>query len=127
MTSKEKGNISLGRAIHYFTQKGYTVLLPLNDAQDYDLAVDNGERLFTIQIKYTTQKASSGFYVAKLYVCGHTDANGKSYKKIPNYNKIDYYWFSNDINENWLIPTKDIEHLGTVTLNNTKDKYKLVV
>lgn len=52
MTSKDKGNIALGRAIQYFTSKGYTVLLPLNDAQDYDLAFDNGEkyRLYKLNI-----------------------------------------------------------------------------
>lgn len=126
MTSKDKGNIALGRAIQYFTNRNYTILLPLNDAQDYDLAFDNGDRIETIQVKYTTQKANSGFYMSKLYVCGHTDAKGNSYKKIPDFSKIDYYWFSNDIGEDWLIPTNDIKHLGTITLNQDRDKYKLV-
>ena len=39
-TNKEIGNASLGTAIGYFTNTGYTVSIPLNDTQDYDLLVD---------------------------------------------------------------------------------------
>ena len=33
-TNKEKGNSGLGLAIAYFTTKGYTVSIPLNDTQE---------------------------------------------------------------------------------------------
>ena len=39
-TNKEKGNTSLGVAIAYYSSNGYTVSIPLNDTQDYDLIVD---------------------------------------------------------------------------------------
>lgn len=39
-TNKEKGNSSLGIAIAYYASNGYTVSIPLNDTQDYDLIVD---------------------------------------------------------------------------------------
>ena len=39
-TNKEKGNTSLGMAIGYYSSNGYTVSIPLNDTQDYDLIVD---------------------------------------------------------------------------------------
>ena len=39
--TKEQGNIGLGVAIQYFTQNLYTVSLPLNDSQDYDLIVED--------------------------------------------------------------------------------------
>lgn len=126
MTSKDKGNIALGRAIQYFTSKGYTVLLPLNDAQDYDLAFDNGEKIQTVQIKYTSQKLSSGNYWFKLIVCGHLDKNGNNYEKIPNYTKIDYYFITTELKDDYLIPTIDICNKKSYTLNNNSEKYKVM-
>lgn len=125
MTSKDKGNIALGRCIQYFTSLGFTILLPLNDAQDYDLAIDNGNTIDRIQVKYTTQKQPSGYYTCKLYTCGHKDANGKSYEKPTNYEKIDYFWFSNELNEDWLIPIQELANNRTITLNEDRKQFKI--
>lgn len=35
--TKEQGTIGLGKAIAYFTSRGFVVSIPLNDSQDYDL------------------------------------------------------------------------------------------
>mgnify|MGYP003209652898 CR=1 FL=1 len=43
-TRKEIGNAALSTAIAYFGSNGYIVSIPLNDTQDYDLVVDNGDR-----------------------------------------------------------------------------------
>lgn len=42
-SNKQKGNTSLGMAIAYFSSHGYTVSIPLNDTQDYDLIVEKGK------------------------------------------------------------------------------------
>ena len=39
-TNKENGNTSLSFAISYFCSNGYTVSIPLNDTQDYDLIIE---------------------------------------------------------------------------------------
>lgn len=39
-TNKEKGRASLGIAIAYFSTNAYTVPIPLNDTQDYDLIIE---------------------------------------------------------------------------------------
>ena len=44
-SNKEKGNTGLGIAIAYYTSNGYTVSIPLNDTQDYDLIVDKNDIL----------------------------------------------------------------------------------
>ena len=49
--NKEKGNTSLGMAIAYFTSQGYTVSIPLNDTQDYDLIIEKDNILYPIEIK----------------------------------------------------------------------------
>lgn len=55
-TNKQKGNFGLGVAIAYFTAKEYTVSIPLNDTQDYDLFVEKNGKLETIQVKATSCK-----------------------------------------------------------------------
>ena len=50
-TNKEKGNSGLGMAIAYFSTKGYTVSIPLNDTQDYDLVVEKDGHLKMVQVK----------------------------------------------------------------------------
>ena len=39
-------------AIAYYTSKGFPVLLPLNDTQKYDLAIDN-QKLLRVSVKTT--------------------------------------------------------------------------
>lgn len=125
MTSKDKGNIALGRAIQYFTSKGYSVLLPLNDAQDYDLAFDDGESIKTVQVKYTSQISTSGNYWFKLIVCGHKNKEGVNYEKIPDYTKINYYFVTTAQLNDYFIPTQDICNKKSYTLNDDSLKYKI--
>ena len=40
LTNREKGRIGLSMAINYFTIQGYTISLPLNDTQWYDMVVE---------------------------------------------------------------------------------------
>ena len=63
----KQGNIGLGQAIAYYMSKGYIVLLPINDTQPYDLAVDkmDGNGLQRVSVKTTKSKKlnSSNFSV----------------------------------------------------------------
>ena len=56
MKTKQIGNIGLGRAISHFTGLGYVVSLPLNDAQPYDLIVDDGLTLHKVSVKTTGRR-----------------------------------------------------------------------
>lgn len=69
-TNKEKGNTSLGIAIAYYSSNGYTVSIPLNDTQDYDLIVDKDNILKRIQVKSTGCKTKHGNYQVALKSCG---------------------------------------------------------
>ena len=71
-TNKEKGNSGLGLAIAYFTTKGYTVSIPLNDTQDYDLIIDKNNELKRVQVKSTGCKTKYGNYQVALKSCGGT-------------------------------------------------------
>lgn len=65
-TNKEKGNTSLGIAIAYYASNWYTVSIPLNDTQDYDLIVDKDCLLKKVQVKSTACKTKYGNYQVAL-------------------------------------------------------------
>ena len=64
--SQSQGNVGMGQAIAYYTQKGYTVSIPLNDCQEYDLVVEYPDGLKKVQVKTTKHKAPSGNYIVNL-------------------------------------------------------------
>ena len=64
--SQSQGNIGMGQAIAHYTSKGYTVSIPLNDCQEYDLVVEYPDGLKKVQVKTTKSKAPSGKYVVGL-------------------------------------------------------------
>lgn len=117
-TNKEKGNSGLGMAIAYFTTNGYTVSIPLNDTQDYDLVVEKGGVLKSVQVKSTGCKTSRGNFQVALKSCGGT--KGDTYKTILETN-VDYVFIFNENKEMYLIPKKDIKNKSTL---NLCDKYK---
>ena len=79
-TNKEKGNSALGIAIAYFSFNGYTVSIPLNDTQDYDLVIEKNNLLKTVQVKSTGCKTKYGVYQVALKSCGGT--KGDTYKTL---------------------------------------------
>ena len=79
-TNKEKGNTSLGIAIAYYASNGYTVSIPLNDTQDYDLIVDKDNTIKRVQVKSTGCKTQYGNYQLALKSCGGT--KGSTYKTV---------------------------------------------
>ena len=62
-----QGNVGLGRAIAYYTAKCIPVLIPLNDTQKYDLAIEKDNKLQRVSVK-TTQglNRSKTYYEVQL-------------------------------------------------------------
>lgn len=119
-TNKEKGNSGLGMAIAYFTTNGYTVSIPLNDTQDYDLVVEKEGVLKTVQVKSTGCKTSRDKYQVALKSCGGT--RGETYKTVLDTN-IDYVFILNEDKEMYLIPKSDIKNKSTLNLCDKYEKY----
>lgn len=117
-SNKEKGNSGLGMAIAYFSSNGYVVSIPLNDTQDYDLVVEKGGVLKSVQVKATGCKTSRGNFQVALKSCGGT--KGDTYKTILE-TSVDYVFIFNENKEMYLIPKKDIKNKSTL---NLCDKYK---
>lgn len=121
-TNKQKGNTALGIAIAYFTSNGYTVSIPLNDTQDYDLIVDKNDRLLKIQVKSSGCKTKYGKYQVALRSCGGT--KGKTYKTVIH-TMVDFIFILTADRAMYMIPIKEIQNKATLNICAKYDKYKV--
>lgn len=121
-TNKEKGNSGLIAAIGYYGMLGYTISLPLNDTQDYDLIVDNGEKLFKIQVKATSQRSPQGYTVVSVKSCGGT--NGHTYKTVKETN-IDFLFVLTELQEMYEIPIEEIDSTSSLNLGPERQKFRV--
>ena len=119
-SNKDKGRAGLSAAIGYFGTHGYTVSIPLNDTQDYDLLVDNGN-IYRISVKATGQRTPYGVSVVSLRNMGGT--KGKVYGRGRD-KKIDYVFVLNEKQEMWLIP-KEVLTTTALSLGKNYEQYKL--
>ena len=123
-TNKEKGNSGLGMAVAYFTTNGYTISIPLNDTQDYDLVVEKNGELKTVQVKSTGCKTKNNNYQVALKSCGGT--KGKTYKTLIE-TKIDYIFILDKDKNMYLIPKTEINNRSTLNLCHKYEKYKVEI
>ncbi|MBR2240474.1 MAG: hypothetical protein IJ890_03710 [Clostridia bacterium] len=123
-TNKEKGNAGLGIAIAYFSCNGYTVSIPLNDTQDYDIIVDKDGMIQTVQVKSTGCKRKNGSYQVALKSCGGT--TGKTYKTIIETN-VDIVFIVTKDMEMYKIPKQVIKNKSTLNICDKYSKYKVSI
>lgn len=93
-------------AINYFTIQGYTVSIPMNDTQWYDLIIEKDGKFETVQCKATQTENSE----ISLRNTGGT--NGAVYDNIINHCELDYLFCVNKDLKMWCIPMKDLFQSG---------------
>lgn len=120
-TNKEKGNTGLGIAIAYYTSNGYTVSIPLNDTQDYDLIVDKANKIIKVQVKFTSCMTKYRVYQVALKSCGGT--SGRTYKTVIDTN-VDELFIVTDNIDIYIVPIKEIQNKATLNLCDKYEKYK---
>ena len=104
-TNKDKGRAGLSLAIAYFGTNGYTVSLPINDTQWYDLIVEKNGIIQTVQCKFTASKDNN----IVLKSCGGT--KGSVYDSVLDH-PLDLL-FCADANQNlYVIPMEDLRKAG---------------
>lgn len=121
-TNKEKGNTGLAVAIGYFGSHGYTVSIPLNDTQDYDLIVEKEGVLERVQVKATSQRSSTGYSIVTLKSSGGT--KGEVYKTVIN-TTIEKVFVLTEKMEMYLIPLQEIITVNTLTLTPDRQKFRV--
>jgi hypothetical protein len=117
MNSNSKGNIALGQAIAYFTSQLYTISLPLNDCQWYDLIIEKDNIFQTVQVKYSGKKTKSG-----KYSCGLITTNPATGQKIYSVTEtpVDLLFCYCEDENKFLIPVKEITNNSAITLYSEK-------
>lgn len=117
----KQGNIGLGAAIAYYTLKGYSISIPLNDTQKYDLVVDKENILYRVSIK-TTQGVSkqNGKYIVQL-----KHAGGSGVSKVTTFdNKLcDILFIITKEGTMYEIPSDKVLSKNSLTLNESLDQY----
>lgn len=124
--TKQQGNIGLGSAIQYFSQKLYTISLPLNDSQDYDLIVEDYDgTLKKVQVKTSSQRTEYGSYTVNLRVLGGNSKQNYVHKKGDE-TIYDWLFVLCDNGDRYLIPKEVIKDLKShVTVGKSYQEYKL--
>lgn len=114
---KQVGRIGLSMAINYFTLQEYTISLPINDTQWYDLVVEKNGILETVQCKAT--KTTDG--VIDFRSTGGT--RGTEYDNLLNHPDLDWlFCVDKDLNM-WLLPIKEIpKDQGRIKLRSKPNK-----
>lgn len=103
---KQTGRIGLSKAIDYFTIHGYTVSLPLNDTQYYDLVVEKDTKFYTVQCKATKTNNSSIDFRNTGGTKGCVYANSLD-------DPVDYFFCIDKDFNCYLIPRNDLLAFGT--------------
>ncbi len=121
-TNKEKGNTGLGIAIAYYSSNGYTVSIPLNDTQDYDLIVDKDNILRKVQVKSTSCKTKYGNYQVALKSCGGT--KGKTYKTVIETSIDEVFILTKDL-QMYILPIEEITNKSSLNICKKYERYRV--
>jgi hypothetical protein len=54
--TQRKGDIAVAQAIATFTRLGFDVALPLTESAPYDILVDDGRRIWRVQVRFTSRR-----------------------------------------------------------------------
>ena len=104
-TNKDKGRAGISLAIAYYGSNGYTISIPLNDTQYYDLIIEKDDVFQTVQCKFTASKDKT----VRLYSAGGT--KGTIYDNVLNH-PIDILFCVDDMMNMYSIPVEDLKKSG---------------
>lgn len=115
----KQGNIGLVRAIDYFVTNGYSISVPLNDTQPYDLIVDMDNKLYRVSVKTTRYKNTSGNYVVHLKNSG--GSSGKSIIRNFDNSTCDILFVLCEDNTMYLFNSEMVTSRSSLTLTKERD------
>ena len=116
MERKQIGRIGLSMAINYFTCQGYTVSLPMNDTQWYDLIVEKDGVFQTVQCKATQTATGEIDFRSK----GGT--KGVEYDNLLNHSHLNWLFCVNKDLNMWLFPCEELPKQKHITLKTEPNK-----
>ena len=115
-TNKDKGRAGMALGIAYYGANGYTVNVPLNDTQWYDLIIEKDGIFETVQCKAT--QTSDG--TIDFRSTGGT--KGVEYDNLKNHSELDWlFCVDKDLNM-WLFPVKELNNSRQIKLRTEPTK-----
>ncbi len=118
-TNKDKGRAGISLAIAYFGSNGYTISIPLNDTQWYDLIVEKDGTFKTVQCKATGSTDNA------IYLRSMGGSSGKVYDNVLDH-PVDLLFCLDKHKNMFLVPVEDLRKAGnkiSVSLRTTKNKF----
>ena len=121
--SKQQGDVGLGSAIAYYTSLGYTVSIPLNDSQQYDLLVDEEGDIKRVQVKTSYHKTPEGVY----RVCLKTSGGNKSFTTIKPFDSktVELLFVLAEDGSRYSVPTSEFSATNNLNLGKKMEKFKI--
>jgi hypothetical protein len=120
--SRAQGDAGLGIAIAYLSRIGVRVGIPLTDSQPYDLMIENGAELSRVQVRTTTCKRGSFYFVSlKTIGANSTEVVTKLFDRAA------YEWLfvvCGDATA-FLIPTEAIDARHSIQLGRKYERFRL--
>ena len=117
---KDKGRAGLSLAIAYFGSNGYTVSIPLNDTQKYDLIIEKDGIFQSVSCKFGGEKTENpDAYSCQLRTIG---SKGTFHGTVKD-SKTDLLFCLRPDGIMYVIPVKDIENISAIRLTTTRSKY----
>lgn len=122
--SKKMGDVGMGYAIAYFARQCWTVSIPITDSQEYDLVVDDGNGLKSVQVKTVHNKSKYGSYRVDLRTTGGNQSY--SYAKKFDPNLVDLLFVLTGSGDKYLIPTCTMDSKrSTINVGKNTEQYKI--
>ena len=123
MNSKHKGSLAVAQCISKLYSLGHEVLLPVGDRKPYDLAFDDGDKLYKVQVKFAG-KSSRNRYVAGLRITG----GNQSYNYAKKYNDydFDYLFVYTEDGRHYLIKWDEVSVRNMIIVDDKKYQKYLI-
>jgi hypothetical protein len=119
---RDQGVIGVTDALAWFAANGWHVCLPLIDNQPYDLVVDDGRGLQSVQVKTTTY-SPRGVYVVQLATHGGNQRRYTSKDFDPTH--VDLLYVLTDARERYLIPANAVRSRTNLSLGQRVAAFRL--
>ena len=123
MNTREKEQISLGKAISYFTNKQILVFMPVGEPSVYDFLVDDGV-IKKVQCKYSGGKERSGFNIVSLRTQTYRGKRGAEFKRYKK-GDFDLLFVYCDNGESFIIQADLIIGMSGIVLGEKYSSYKV--
>lgn len=123
MTTVTQGTVGFAACIEHLAKQSYTVLIPLNDNQDFDLAFADGPKIKTVQVKTTRVRRTKGGYTVGLK---QTRSNKtKNVLKMFDPSLVDFVFILCEDGTRYMIPSMEIKVKSALVLNSNFDQFRV--